>query len=332
MSKYDVKESRRFCEENMFRNLDNFRSVELFEDLSNIDRDMPRLICRDILNGDPNNSPLENMEDFFNQQALPDDAPEAPHIQGNGFGYNSYPFGDVSNNLYNRFLGICWPKTKLNDVLKAALVWAEEIKKHNDPDEFKDSLDIPPYEHAAAFILTYKWDAVAFRKLEERFLEYAACGIWFVFILVTDYGCVQIPFLPNNRNLIIEVPRYEGEEEQFKSLIYTVSNDSLLYESKSIFDLTNKTWSVVITRNGHSNIDYGTIAPRRIKLFNAYMKRIDLNKIGDKLSFAMDDLRYSLIIDGKEIKWDSLAEGIYPYSHLEDAVLLLLEPVPGNGE
>jgi len=329
MSKYDLKEIRRYCEENMFRNLDNFRSVELFEDLSNIDRDMPRLICRDILNGDPNNSPLENMEDFFNQQALPDDAPEAPHIQGNGFGYNSYPFGDVSNNLYNRFLGICWPKTKLNDVLKAALVWAEAIKKHNDPDEFKDSLDIPPYEHAAAFILTYKWDAVAFRKLEERFLEYAACGIWFVFILVTDYGCVQIPFLPNNRNLIIELPRYEQDDSIFKDpIIYTENGASIgFYQKKYTFDL-NKREGTRVQRfgvNGQPNYKTWKISGWAIDKFKKLISGIDIKDINGVNFGVVDNVTKSLEIFDSHITWDTLSSQKHPFSVIEKAIFALKE-------
>ena len=331
MSKYDMREIRRFCEENNFKNVDRFRNYELFEDLAKIDERMAKVICRDILNGNESYSPLENMGDFLDRQVLLEESPETAEMNHQGFAYNSYSFGKVSENLYNRFLGICWPKTSLNNVLKAALRWAGKIKKYEDSKEFENPSDIPPCVHPVAFILTYKWDALAFRKIEEKFLEYAAQGIWFIFILVTDYGCVQIPFLPNNRNLIIEVPRYEGNDVKFeKPIIYTVNGASIgYYQTKYTFDL-NKRECVIEKRsgiNGIPDISTGRLSEWAIDKFKKIIIGIEIKDFNGVNVGVIDNVTMSLEMLGKHIKWDMISEQEYPFSDFAKAISTLIHGI-----
>ena len=64
-------------------------------------------------------------------------------------------------------------------------------KYRNQPDVLK-----------TVIIVTDYWDPKQFKEYEKEMLQYALKdGIWYIFLLATDYGVTQIPFLPNSRDV-----------------------------------------------------------------------------------------------------------------------------------
>lgn len=100
--------------------------------------------------------------------------------------YNTYPFGEDTNTVYPRLFAVCAGKAPL----RAAL---------NHIQSQSRKMAVLPGEKTV-FLLTDKWNAATFRDYEVEFLNHAIRdNIWYVFLLVTDYGITRIPFLPGNR-------------------------------------------------------------------------------------------------------------------------------------
>lgn len=102
---------------------------------------------------------------------------------------NTYPFGTPTKDVFSEFLGICVGETKLQQALEAVRRYCENTKK------------LPSQDEKTVVLLTDKWDGTIFReKFELGFLHYALeNNILFIFLLVTDYGIIRIPFFARNR-------------------------------------------------------------------------------------------------------------------------------------
>lgn len=104
---------------------------------------------------------------------------------------NTYPYGVKTNKLFTRFLAICRGKTRSKTVFNRIISQCRKMSRH-----------FPSEEPKTVFLLTDKWDSNTFGEYEAEMLNYALHdNIWFVFLLVTDYGITQIPFLPNDRDV-----------------------------------------------------------------------------------------------------------------------------------
>ena len=92
--------------------------------------------------------------------------------------YNSFPFGNKTDQLFREFVGIYFAKNKykktLRNVLDAAKTYCKKICKSN----------IPLEDEKNVLILTDHWDTQMFRKnYAVPFINYAhSCNITFIFL------------------------------------------------------------------------------------------------------------------------------------------------------
>lgn len=163
-------------------------NLPLCKELSLIDEELIYHVDRAIMSHTPEAGVLENIDEFLGQHSETESDP-SPFI-AKGPWYNSFPFGEKTKEVFPRFLGICRGKTKLKEVLDAALDHCVDVvRKYGSKED----------EPRTVMILTDKWDDKTFKGYEERFLKHTAMdGIWFVFLLATDYGYAQIPFVRNS--------------------------------------------------------------------------------------------------------------------------------------
>ena len=202
------------------------RNKELCEVLSRIDEAFIYYIDREILTHSPEKSALENMDDILTGEC------EVPGITGMPRGtewYNSYPFGIETDVIYSMFLGICRGKTRLEAVLREAIRHSEDVVKC-----------CPQYSERTTVVLTDKWDVKTFAKYEKAFIRYACLhDIFPIFLLVTDYGYTQIPFLPNDRKKLHElIPDVDTDGEDALRLFNEVPVEYI--EQGSVFNVTER--------------------------------------------------------------------------------------------
>lgn len=128
----------------------------------------------------------KTLSDWLDEELLRDDG-----SFGWGEPINTYPFGKPTDKTYNEFFGVSAGKTTLRDVLNRAKDYCERASK-----------ELPTDEPKTVVILTEKWDTPMFRRLFDKAFRYYALeyNIWFIFILVTDYGMTRIPFLAWDRD------------------------------------------------------------------------------------------------------------------------------------
>ena len=138
---------------------------------------------------------VENIDDILSSKVL------SGNDSSSGISYNTYPFGTPTSDIFSRFLAIC-RNGRLDSYMKILLDQSNKIAAEypgNDPRDEK-----------TVVLLADKWDIRVFRKYERRFLEYSTSnGISYIFILVTDYGCTPIPFLPYDRNIERTITDYK---------------------------------------------------------------------------------------------------------------------------
>ena len=218
-----IEEIRAICEGPNERGC---RNKELCEVLSRIDEAFIYYIDREILTHSPEKSALENMDEILTGEC------EVPGITGRPQGtewYNSYPFGIETDVIYSRFLGICRGKTRLEAVLREAIRHSEDVVKC-----------CPQYSERTTVVLTDKWDVKTFAKYEKAFIRYACLhDIFPIFLLVTDYGYTQIPFLPNDRKKLHElIPDVDTDGEDALRLFDEVPVEYI--EQGSVFNVTER--------------------------------------------------------------------------------------------
>ena len=120
---------------------------------------------------------LEYLEDLFEVREFAD-------LQ-----INTFPFGDLTEEVFPYFVGICQGDTTFSAVMDAADIHCKRMVKLRNRDD------------KTVLILTDKWDAPKFRKkYATSFITYAyKYKIVFIFLLVTDLGIRRIPFSISNR-------------------------------------------------------------------------------------------------------------------------------------
>ncbi len=189
-----LSEIRKLCEPD-FR---EERNRALCREIAHIDEGFIYHLDRDILARNPDLSPLCNVD--FALEELKD----KHRILLGSLVCNTWPYG-VPSDIYPRFLAVCRGKTTLNDAFKA--MQAQSIKIAN---KFGPDSDI----QKTVILLTDKWDHQKFLKYEKDFLHHALRNkIWYIFLLVTDYGYTQIPFLPNDKSVLRRIEEEVVEDE-----------------------------------------------------------------------------------------------------------------------
>ena len=150
-------------------------NLPLCEKLSLIDARFIEHVDRDIMSHEPGAGVLWNIDDYTRKYTERDPW------------YNSFPFGEETNEVFPRFLGICRGSMKLGKVMDAALEHCTDVIR---------AFGQAGNEERTVMILTDKWDEKTFKQYEEWCLKHAALdGIRFIFLLATDYGYTEIPFL-----------------------------------------------------------------------------------------------------------------------------------------
>lgn len=110
-------------------------------------------------------------------------------------------------------------------------------------------------ERKTVFLLTDKWNSDAFRDYELTFLNHAIRNnIWYVFLLVTDYGITQIPFLPEDRDFFRRYDIQSVEENvSIERLLDLLHDAPMIYhfsagtlhkysETEYLFDSDRMVW------------------------------------------------------------------------------------------
>ena len=300
------------------------RNIELCKALSHIDEVFIYRIDREILNHSPERSALENIDEFLNDEMLIEITNMFQGIEW----YNSYPFDAETDIIYSRFLGVCRGKTRLDAVLKEAVRHIENVERF-----------CKHYYEKTTVILTDKWDAKTFAKYEKAFVRYACKYNNFpIFLLVTDYGYTQIPFLANDRDIVGELllDEYVDRDEALKifhdlPMEYIEQGsfiDNIWHRSEYTFKFKERVWELnrVYTENGRTS---GTIPDRAAKKFfndvlwiaNADDKELVVNG-------SIDTESYALSIFGKNLYWDASAtdkNGDPRYIKLSKSISKLIE-------
>lgn len=171
------------------------RNRDICKSLNDVDEALIYHVDREILNHDKSASPLKNIDDILEGQTKVDaKIDEKPW-------YNTWPFGAPTEEVCAKFLAVCREKRKLKETFDIVVQQSKKIAKYYPISHGQDK---------TVMILSDKWDYDTFRKYEKELLNHAIRdGIWYIFLLVTDYGYTQIPFLPNNRN---DLKHLEGEK------------------------------------------------------------------------------------------------------------------------
>jgi len=149
---------------------------------------MSMIAHQDILYRDHSKTPLENIDDVLAAGTVYE------KDEDKKYSFNTYPFGNPTEEVYPKFLAICRGTERLNATLKVIKDQSKKIARlKNDGNEWVNG--------KCVVLLTDKWDQKVFKKYEEEFIKRAIYDdIRYMFFLVTDYGYTQIPFLPNRRD------------------------------------------------------------------------------------------------------------------------------------
>lgn len=283
-----MQEIRRACEADFSQE----RNKEICRQLSHIDEGFIYPVDRNLLNCDPNQNPIQNIDSVLNENAgvLPKDL------------CNTWPFGVPTDEIYPRFLAICRGQTRLDtafgEIKKQSKIMARECKE----------------ESKTVILLTDKWSLATFKRYEKNFLNHALQdGIWYIFLLVTEYGYTQIPFLPNGRYVLRKLSGEVVEDDFSMDDVYELLDSfEISYWGGTWqqhkrhmykFDLTYMEWRKSSTLEGNDN---GRIPEGA--LFNfinsvLWIKDRKESKI-EPSNRALDSPAFTLHIFGKKVEWD----------------------------
>ena len=305
-----IKDVNRFCLMEDYKKWNKALRGILVE----LDQDMVNLVFDNILDNDKGNGPLQNIDDILEGKDLGGINPK------DGPWYNTFPFGTPTDETYSRYLAVCRGKMLLRTVLSA-------VKKQSKliAEKFGNDASVTK----TVIVLTDKWDTNIFQRFEKVFLKHAALhGIWYIFLLVTDYGYTQIPFLPNNRYAQKKLAFEYNENELTKRKMQRLLQDMPVLEYRTnggswnhlenysfTVDLFDYTWTkrfdpgLVSSRSETPGITSGIVhedAMRRFLESVMWIKRSPERKIAPKIHGAGAE-SHSLDIFGKHVEWDGAA-------------------------
>lgn len=263
-------------------------------------------VAEDILNRNREHNIIQNIDDLLNGRY--DDKIRAATEPR----YNTYPFGTPTDKIYPRFLAVCRAEETLNKIFAKISKQSKKMAKLYGKDCNFDKTVI---------LLTDKWDFKTFKKYEKEFLNYALRdGIWYIFILVTEYGCTQIPFLPNDRTALRNIPYAEVEDDiTFEDMLRRLEGQPFEYS----FD--GGTWKVYESAQYYFET-FGTLSWYKKSVTENCTGKIPCDALRDFLekifwiadipeeeiilvSRAVDAPVSTLHIFGKTVEWDDVSVG-----------------------
>ncbi len=292
-----IGEIRRICEKECGLE----RNFEIYAQLNKITDEMLCDFDKSILDVEREKNPLQNIDEIMDVQNE-----DGKGTFRSSF-YNTWPFGVPTDEIFPRFLAVCRGKQQLGGVLKKVLEQSKKIaEKYRDDD----------YARKTVLVLTDKWNVAIFKRYEKKLLDYALNdGIWYIFLLVTEYGYTQIPFLPNDRDALKEL-RGENIEDDItlKDMLMRLEGMPVVYSmtggtwrpyggAEYIFDVDGMWWEKESMQEGPSEGRIGARARKRFLERTSWI--IDIERDIVPKSRALDSPVHRLRMYGKEIEWDS---------------------------
>lgn len=277
------------------------------------------LLCateRLVMRGINGATPLDNLQVLQSCKGRPvEGAPKGE--------YNTYPFGSPSETVYPRLFAVCADKAPL----RAAL-------NHIQSQSRKMAV---LHGEKTVFLLTDKWNATTFHDYEVEFLNHAIRdNIWYVFLLVTDYGITRIPFLPGDRETF-RCFRLHGAEEDvsFLEMVDGLHDAPMTYHSDAgtlnKYDMTEYLFNTdrMVCRKRHilEGTSCSKISEKALNRFlqsAAWLYGDNLQLEPKEVLFVCDRGHSELQIFGKTIDFD-LAYMDKSGSYSDDRVAMLLE-------
>ena len=248
---------------------------------------------------------LENIDDLLNGCISLSDAKPW---------YNTWPFGNPATEVCSRFVAICRKDRNLHPAFDIILKQSKKIATKYP----YDSLD-----PKTVVLLTDKWNNMVFKKYEKQLLLHAINdGIWYIFLLVSDYGYTEIPFLPHDRDTLKQFQRERIEDDlTFDELCNHLLDYPFEYEVSSStwnqngavryqFYIDTFTWSKASNDSLCGNIE-GRLDENGLRRFlDSLAWLVDDKRQEIKTpSFAKDAQIHKLQIFGKTIEWDNASSG-----------------------
>ena len=286
-------------------NFSHKRNEEICEQLKytvDIDGDLIGTVYSKFMNYNPNQNPIQIIDSVLNGE----------DSNNSGLIYkgwcNTWPFGMPTDKTYPRFLAICRGEKRVDKSLDEAL---DNIKKQSKK-MVKDCKE----KYKTVILLTDIWSLAIFKKYEKIFLEHALRdGIWYIFLLVTEYGYTQIPFLPNDRHMLDSCRGEKIEDDLSMDDIYRYLKDyPFEYHFSTTLDKYGNTEYIFnveyMTWEKHSFREHcgGHISRR---LLNALVKKLCwiIDSKENSISFYNSkDNFFKLKIFGKTVEWDFIPE------------------------
>ncbi|WP_037355657.1 hypothetical protein [Selenomonas sp. FC4001] len=199
------------------------RNEKVLRQIAPVDEGFIYPFVRDILNISRTLNPIQNIDSVL-ESHTGDDV-----FASNNQKCNTWPFGNPTSEVYPRFLAICRGNVTLNKAFSMMSKQSRMIAQNYRHTRHKEKTVI---------LLTDKWDIKTFKKYEKEYLSYAMHdGIWYIFLLVTEYGYTQIPFLPNDREILQGFENEKVEDDvTFEEMIDRLQGQPIEY------NVTKGTW------------------------------------------------------------------------------------------
>ena len=284
--------------------------------LGEIDMLLSHVTEKLVVDGINGATPLDNLQVLQSCAGWP--------VEGDPKGeYNTYPFGADMNTVYPRLLAVCDDKAPL----RAAL---------NHIQSQSRKMAVLPGEKTV-FLLTDKWNAATFRDYEVEFLNHAIRdNIWYVFLLVTDYGITRIPFLPGNRkSFLYSGIRGAEADVSFMEMVDYLHDEPMTYHidagTLSQFDVTEYLFDTcrMVCRKHHllegtSRCEISENALNRFLQSAAWLYGENLQLEPKEMPFVCDRGHHQLQIFDQTIDFD-LSYTDKSGSYSDDRVAMLVE-------
>ena len=277
------------------------RNKDLCRQIAPVDEGFIYHVDRDILNISRKHNPLQNID------AVLESHPGADAFATNSLQCNTWPLGNPPSEVYPRFLAICRGNVTLNkafdEISKQSRKIAQNYRQTHDDEK-------------TVILLTDKWDIKVFKKYEKEFLNYAMHdGIWYIFLLVTEYGYTQVPFLPNNRRVLqgFDLEKIE-DDVTFAEMIARLHGQPIEYSvtggTWKENDLTEYVFSADYLKWEKKTISGKSGGDIKEKMLHKFLKEVlwisetDPNEVISNVS-ASDAPISTLHIFGRTVEWDA---------------------------
>ncbi len=285
---------------------------------------------------------------------------------------NTYPVGVPTDKNYPRFLAICRNSglKKAFDAIKAqSKLIAQAYPTQSGNSQSGNSQNgnsqlgnsqpgnsqpvYPTHVDRTVILLTDQWSPRTFSHYEKTLLNHASKdGIWYIFILVTDYGCTEIPFLPHDRgnlSIFLERSRKRSKDkaDELEAMEFLRRSDPVHYcihpstwqygtdrglGASYILDFQNRRWMSDDFWFKDSSPEWHPITE---SAFRRFAKAVAWVRYADGLKFdyyrTLDAESYSLDLYGKTLIWDEACAG-FPESRKMRVIRRALDNIVGRGQ